>query len=409
MKKVVTIVVLLIAVLSAQNTKEMYTSRQINYVRDGAGSYYGLVETLPAGTKVVLLSKEDKWSKIKTPSSKSGWLANNCFESARKSGEVEKKLLGSYASIKSSRIGIAAAIKGLLGKFDKGGVNQVDDLSGYLSEVTGGIDLRNFSSSLVDDANRHPTELKFDEISKSVDEYNPSLKETQIGAGIAASLISRGIVKDKNITTYLNSIAAALLRNTKYYDWDFYVFILDDKKIDGFACPGGYIFVTKGAVESCADESELAAIIAHEMGHLILRHATKEMKERDVSIKSEAAFDELDKISGKDSTELELEEMMESSYNRICFERLLNYEKDADMFSALLCANSGYDPEGIVRVTQKLIGLRVQNNDVFSANYLSPNDLKLRYDNVSKYVGKKLSGWSGKRLQERFKSMVNGK
>ncbi len=409
MKIVVTIIVLLFGVLSAQNTKEIYTSRQINYVRDGAGSYYGLVETLPAGTKVVLLSKEDKWSKIKTPSSKSGWLANNCFESARKSGEVEKKLLGSYASIKSSRIGIAAAIKGLLGKFDKGGVNQVDDLSGYLSEVTGGIDLRNFSSSLVDDANRHPTELKFDEISKSVDEYNPSLKETQIGAGIAASLISRGIVKDKNITTYLNSIAAALLRNTKYYDWDFYVFILDDKKIDGFACPGGYIFVTKGAVESCADESELAAIIAHEMGHLILRHATKEMKERDVSIKSEAAFDELDKISGKDSTELELEEMMESSYNRICFERLLNYEKDADMFSALLCANSGYDPEGIVRVTQKLIGLRVQNNDVFSANYLSPNDLKLRYDNVSKYVGKKLSGWSGKRLQERFKSMVNGK
>ena len=409
MKIVVTIIVVLFGVLSAQNTKEIYTSRQINYVRDGAGSYYGLVETLPAGTKVVLLSKEDKWSKIKTPSSKSGWLANNCFESARKSGEVEKKLLGSYASIKSSRIGIAAAIKGLLGKFDKGGVNQVDDLSGYLSDVTGGIDLRNFSSSLVDDANRHPTELKFDEISKSVDEYNPSLKETQIGAGIAASLISRGIVKDKNITTYLNSIAAALLRNTKYYDWDFYVFILDDKKIDGFACPGGYIFVTKGAVESCADESELAAIIAHEMGHLILRHATKEMKERDVSIKSEAAFDELDKISGKDSTELELEEMMESSYNRICFERLLNYEKDADMFSALLCANSGYDPEGIVRVTQKLIGLRVQNNDVFSANYLSPNDLKLRYDNVSKYVGKKLSGWSGKRLQERFKSMVNGK
>ncbi len=409
MKKVVTIVVLLIAVLSAQNTKEMYTSRQINYVRDGAGSYYGLVETLPAGTKVVLLSKEDKWSKIKTPSSKSGWLANNCFESARKSGEVEKKLLGSYASIKSSRIGIAAAIKGLLGKFDKGGVNQVDDLSGYLSEVTGGIDLRNFSSSLVDDANRHPTELKFDEISKSVDEYNPSLKETQIGAGIAASLISRGIVKDKNITTYLNSIAAALLRNTKYYDWDFYVFILDDKKIDGFACPGGYIFVTKGAIESCADESELAAIIAHEMGHLILRHASKEMKERDVNIKAEAAFDELDQVSGKDSTELEMEEMMESSYNRICFERLLNYEKDADMFSALLCANSGYDPEGIVRVTQKLIGLRVQNNDVFSANYLSPNDLKLRYDNVSKYVGKKLSGWSGKRLQERFKSMVNGK
>lgn len=409
MKIVVTIIVLLFGVLSAQITKEMYTSRQINYVRDGAGSYYGLVETLPAGTKVVLLSKEDKWSKIKTPSSKSGWLANNCFESTRKSGEVEKKLLGSYASIKSSRIGIAAAIKGLLGKFDKGGVNQVDDLSGYLSDVTGGIDLRNFSSSLVDDANRHPTELKFDEISKSVDEYNPSLKETQIGAGIAASLISRGIVKDKNITTYLNSIAAALLRNTKYYDWDFYGFILDDKKIDGFACPGGYIFVTKGAVESCADESELAAIIAHEMGHLILRHASKEMKERDVNIKAEAAFDELDQVSGKDSTELEMEEMIESSYNRVCFERLLNYEKDADMFSALLCANSGYDSQGIVRVTQKLIGLRAQNNDVFSANYLSPNDLKLRYDNVSKYVAKKLSGWSGKRLQERFKSMVNGK
>lgn len=52
----------------------------------------------------------------------------------------------------------------------------------------------------------------------------------------------------------------------------FKVAILDSDKINAFACPGGYIFVTKGALRHSASESQLAALLGHEIAHVSKRH-----------------------------------------------------------------------------------------------------------------------------------------
>lgn len=52
--------------------------------------------------------------------------------------------------------------------------------------------------------------------------------------------------------------------------WTFVV--LDDKGYNAFAAPGGYVFVTKGLIDSCADEAELAGILAHEITHVTAKH-----------------------------------------------------------------------------------------------------------------------------------------
>ncbi|MDW8443337.1 MAG: M48 family metalloprotease [Acetobacteraceae bacterium] len=51
--------------------------------------------------------------------------------------------------------------------------------------------------------------------------------------------------------------------------------LLNTTVINAFAVPGGYIYVTRALMSLCADEAELAAVIGHEIGHVIHRHAAQ--------------------------------------------------------------------------------------------------------------------------------------
>jgi len=51
--------------------------------------------------------------------------------------------------------------------------------------------------------------------------------------------------------------------------------LLNTTVINAFAVPGGYIYVTRALTSLCADEAELAAVIGHEIGHVIHRHAAQ--------------------------------------------------------------------------------------------------------------------------------------
>jgi len=48
--------------------------------------------------------------------------------------------------------------------------------------------------------------------------------------------------------------------------------------LNAYAAPGGYIFVTKGALQLMKDESELAGVLAHEIAHVTEKHVVKELK-----------------------------------------------------------------------------------------------------------------------------------
>ena len=58
------------------------------------------------------------------------------------------------------------------------------------------------------------------------------------------------------------------------YPWEFHC--VNDKAINAFALPGGYVFVNRGAIEAADYEAELAAVMAHELSHVALRHGTNQ-------------------------------------------------------------------------------------------------------------------------------------
>src|SRR5262252_1709481 len=71
----------------------------------------------------------------------------------------------------------------------------------------------------------------------------------------------------KRLTDHLNT-------NSVQYPWEFHC--VNDRSINAFALPGGYVFVNRGAIEAADNEAELAGVMAHELSHVALRHGTNQ-------------------------------------------------------------------------------------------------------------------------------------
>ena len=98
------------------------------------------------------------------------------------------------------------------------------------------------------------------------------------------------LVENKQIVNYVHSVGWYLAEATERYDIRFMFYILDTNRINAVSCPGGYIVLTRGLLELIGDESELAALLAHEMAHVIAGHAMQGMKESESQHKSRFCF-----------------------------------------------------------------------------------------------------------------------
>jgi len=79
---------------------------------------------------------------------------------------------------------------------------------------------------------------------------------------------------------YLNLVGQTLARASDLPETfgGYHFLLLDSEEINAFAAPGGLIFVTRGMLRCCRDEDALAAVLAHEIGHVQLRHGLQAIK-----------------------------------------------------------------------------------------------------------------------------------
>ncbi len=106
--------------------------------------------------------------------------------------------------------------------------------------------------------------------------YSPA-QDVQIGAENAAQIEKQmPLLHDAQVVNYVNQLGRKLSvyepNDQKAYVWQFHV--VNTRDINAFALPGGYIFVNRGTIEAAQDESQLAGVIAHEEGHVVMRHGT---------------------------------------------------------------------------------------------------------------------------------------
>lgn len=104
--------------------------------------------------------------------------------------------------------------------------------------------------------------------------------EMEIGRNMAGRLLQYyGAYEDEALVRYLNEIASLLASHSPFSERRFMIEILNYEQPNAFACPGGYILVSLGALRHAENEAELAAVIAHEIAHIGLQHMYKKLQE----------------------------------------------------------------------------------------------------------------------------------
>ena len=106
--------------------------------------------------------------------------------------------------------------------------------------------------------------------------------EVEIGNDLFGTLIHTlgGVYRNSSIQSAVSSIASRLFEASarKVFGWE--VVVVDNNEVNAWALPGGKLGVNKGLLRYVDNEDELAAVIAHEMGHAEYSHAAKEIRKK---------------------------------------------------------------------------------------------------------------------------------
>jgi beta-barrel assembly-enhancing protease len=105
-------------------------------------------------------------------------------------------------------------------------------------------------------------------------------QEVQLGAEQAQQVNAQlPIVQDPVINRYLNILGDSLAHVTSRADLDWHFYMVNTNDFNAFALPGGYIYVNRGVAERSDKMNQFASVIAHEIGHVVLRHSVKQMEQ----------------------------------------------------------------------------------------------------------------------------------
>lgn len=201
--------------------------------------------------------------------------------------------------------------------------------------------------------------------------------EIEFGRDIAARVLGRyGLLHDKQKNRYINLVGTALAAHSSRTELNYHFAILDSDKVNAYSAPGGYIFITRGALELAQDEAELAAILAHEIAHITQRHIVNALN---IKAQDKSAGASIGRLlsAGTDTGRVAFFQAVDQAV-AILFEKGYSQqnELDSDRVATLLLAEAGYDPLALRRYLQRAQDADHQDSEINTTHPPSRNRLQ---------------------------------
>jgi predicted Zn-dependent protease len=195
---------------------------------------------------------------------------------------------------------------------------------------------------------------------KSFQDLDPS-EEHFIGRSVAAQLLAMPqypLAENEAQLAYVERVGHGLVETNDtvrrpFLDYRFGILATDE--VNAFACPGGLILVTRGLLAKTHGEDELAAVLAHEIAHVTLRHGVAAIQQANLSeafgylgagaAQATMSQADLDKLNGvfSDSVGDIVQTLVTRGYSR-------EAELAADKLGRQFLGNTGYDPQALGRL-----------------------------------------------------------
>ncbi len=165
-----------------------------------------------------------------------------------------------------------------------------------------------------------------------------------------------GLIEDPVLVDYINRLGHQLVAASNDTKYGFHFFIINDPSINAFALPGGYIGVHYGLFLAMRSESELAAVLAHEIAHVTQRHHVRSYEASKYSNTQILAAIIAAIILGGNNPEIGeaaiATAIAGSSQTQINFTR--SNELESDRIGISLLADAGFNPNSMAETFQVL-------------------------------------------------------
>src|SRR5262245_28079097 len=180
----------------------------------------------------------------------------------------------------------------------------------------------------------------------------------------------------KRLTDHLNT-------NGVTYPWEFHC--VNDRSINAFALPGGYVFVNRGAIEAADNEAELAAVMAHELSHVALRHGTNQATKAQAA---QAGVGIFGAIFGGSTGGALLTQLGSFTAGGVLLKYSRGAETQADVMGTQVLYDSGYDPRAMAQFFEKLNQeTKGKNPPEFLSDHPNPENRVERVDEEIEKLG----------------------
>ncbi len=214
-------------------------------------------------------------------------------------------------------------------------------------------------------------------------------EDDMIGARENPRIVAQygGIYSDRPAEVMLVQIVSKLLAAADQPNTRFTVTILDSAEVNAFALPGGYIYVTRGILALANDQSELAAVLAHEIAHVVLKHArarTNRIRTTEIVDKVVTGVFGADPSTDQSSNRARLSLAAFSQAQELA----------ADKEGILIAGKAGFDPHAAARFlgamgrfAQFTAGDAAQGDDFLSSHPSTPDRIQKATENARAFFG----------------------
>lgn len=197
-----------------------------------------------------------------------------------------------------------------------------------------------------------------------------------------------GRIDSENLQNYIDYVGQKLARVSHNPDFDYHFVAVQHKSINAVALPGGYIFITKGMLEKLTTEAQLAAILGHEIVHVVARDSSNVMSnEIGISILLSAVTSEKMPEGALVAADL-ARQILGLRYSR-------KDEREADLGGLDYMVRAGYNPYGMVEIMRMLQNQQKDGPIEFFSTHPSPQN---RMEYITQKIQTKYYGLGGLKI-----------
>jgi predicted Zn-dependent protease len=179
------------------------------------------------------------------------------------------------------------------------------------------------------------------------------------------------LIHNSQISSYIAAIGRRLASRAPGGRYPYQFKVVNDRAINAFALPGGFLYVNRGIFENASNEAQLAGVVAHEISHVALRHGTNQMSK---AYAAQAPLAVLGGLLGNSIGGIIAQTGASLAANSVLLKFSRDAERQADLMGTQILYDSGYDPRAMAQFFEKIEATGGSQSAEFFSDHPNPGN-----------------------------------